>query len=96
MGRVLFNEILPPELRFVNDALDKKKLKELVAAAYQTLGPEGTAEVVDHIKDIGFKYATASRADDCDRRHHGAAGKEAIWSAWKQGRRSRPAVSARA
>ena len=60
VGRVIFNEILPPELRFVNDALDKKKLKELVAAVYAKLGPEGTAEVVDHIKDIGFVYATRS------------------------------------
>ncbi len=60
VGRVLFNEILPPELRFVNDALDKKKLKELVAAVYATLGPEGTAEIVDQVKEIGFKYATRS------------------------------------
>lgn len=59
-GRVLFNEALPEELRFVNEVQDKKKLKELVAAAYQTLGPEGTAEVVDKIKDVGFKYATRS------------------------------------
>jgi DNA-directed RNA polymerase subunit beta' len=60
VGRVLFNEILPPEVRFVNDALDKKGLKELVAEVYAKLGPEGTAEVVDHIKEIGFKYATRS------------------------------------
>lgn len=60
VGRVLFNEILPEELRFVNDIQDKKKLKELVARAYQVLGPDGTAEVVDRIKDVGFKYATRS------------------------------------
>lgn len=60
VGRVLFNEALPAEIRFVNEVQDKKRLKELVAHAYQTLGPEGTAEVVDRIKDIGFKYATRS------------------------------------
>jgi len=60
IGRVLFNEIMPPEMDFVNDALDKKKLKELVAMVYARLGPEGTAEIVDRIKDIGFKYATRS------------------------------------
>lgn len=60
VGRVLFNEILPEEMRFVNDIQDKKKLKELVARAYQVLGPDGTAEVVDRIKDVGFKYATRS------------------------------------
>lgn len=60
VGRVLFNEIFPDEMRFVNDVQDKKRLKELVARAYQVVGPEGTAEVVDRIKDIGFKYATRS------------------------------------
>ena len=60
VGRVLFNEIFPDEMRFVNDIQDKKKLKELVARAYQVVGPEGTAEIVDRIKDIGFKYATRS------------------------------------
>jgi len=60
VGRVLFNEILPPEVRFVNDALDKKKLKELVAEVYAKMGPEGTAEIVDRIKEVGFKYATRS------------------------------------
>ena len=60
VGRVIFNEILPPELRFVNEPLDKKQLKELVANVYAKLGPEGTSEVVDKIKDIGFVYATRS------------------------------------
>ncbi|MEW5718993.1 MAG: DNA-directed RNA polymerase subunit beta', partial [Chloroflexota bacterium] len=60
VGRVLFNEILPPEMRFVNDTLDKKKLKELVAGVYAQLGPSGTAEIVDQVKEIGFKYATRS------------------------------------
>ena len=60
VGRVLFNEIVPPELGFVNDALDKKKLKEFVAAVHAKLGSDQTAEVVDRIKEIGFKYATRS------------------------------------
>ena len=60
VGRVLFNEILPPEVRFVNDTLDKKRLKELVAEVYARMGSEQTAEVVDKIKEIGFKYATRS------------------------------------
>jgi DNA-directed RNA polymerase subunit beta' len=60
VGRVLFNEILPPEVRFVNDTLDKKRLKELVADVYTKLGSGKTAEVVDQVKDIGFKYATRS------------------------------------
>ena len=60
VGRALFNEVLPEELRFVNDVMDKSKLKDLVARCYQQLGPVETAKFVDKIKDIGFKYATQS------------------------------------
>ena len=60
VGRVIFNQILPPEVGFVNDTLDKKKLKELVALVYAKLGPEATAEIVDRIKHIGFRFATQS------------------------------------
>ncbi len=60
VGRALFNDILPDEIRYVNETLDKGGLKRLVAHCYQRLGLEATAEVVDRIKDIGFKYATRS------------------------------------
>ena len=60
VGRVIFNEILPPEVRGVNETLDKKKLKELVEQVYAKLGPDGTAEIVDRIKDICFRFATRS------------------------------------
>jgi len=60
VGRALFNEVLPEGLRFVNEAMDKGKLKDLVARCYQQLGPVETAKFVDKIKDIGFRYATQS------------------------------------
>jgi len=60
VGRALFNMILPTELRFVNDVLDKGKLKDLVARCYLWLGLDATTNLVDAIKDIGFKYATHS------------------------------------
>jgi len=60
VGRVLFNQVLPPQVRFVNDTLDKKRIKELVAQVYAQVGAEGTARIVDDIKDIGFYYATRS------------------------------------
>jgi DNA-directed RNA polymerase subunit beta' len=60
VGRALFNDILPDEIRYVNETLDKSRLKRLVARCYQKMGPEATAELVDEIKDIGFKYATRS------------------------------------
>jgi DNA-directed RNA polymerase subunit beta' len=60
VGRVLFNRVLPPELRFVNRVLDKGSLQDLVGEIYQLLREEGTPAVVDAIKDIGFEYATRS------------------------------------
>jgi len=60
VGRVLFNEALPEPLRFKNEVMDKGGLKKLVAEGYQRLGMEGTAELVDKIKEIGFRYATRS------------------------------------
>lgn len=60
VGRCIFNRILPDELRFVNMPLDKGRLQELVGVAYRRLGREATTELVDRIKDIGFRYATVS------------------------------------
>ncbi len=60
VGRVLFNLILPDELRFVNRVLDKGSIQDLVGEVYQLLREDGTPNVVDAIKDIGFKYATRS------------------------------------
>jgi DNA-directed RNA polymerase subunit beta' len=60
VGRIIFNEVLPDELGFRNDVLDKKGLKDLVAECSRKLDIERTAEVVDRVKDTGFHYATQS------------------------------------
>ncbi|MDW8326153.1 MAG: DNA-directed RNA polymerase subunit beta', partial [Anaerolineales bacterium] len=60
VGRVLFNRVLPEEMRFYNDVLDKSGLQKLVGKCYQVVGPERTTDIVDEIKNIGFKYATRS------------------------------------
>ncbi len=60
VGRALFNRVMPEEMRFVNEALDKGGLQRLVSRCYQVVGSERTTDVVDDIKNIGFKYATRS------------------------------------
>ena len=60
VGRIIFNEVLPEEMGFRNEVLDKKGLKDLVAECSRKLDIERTAEVVDRIKDTGFHYATQS------------------------------------
>src|SRR5437867_1025577 len=60
VGRVLFNATLPEELRFVNQVLDRSKIREIVTALFDRFGGEVTADVVDRIKTIGFSAATVA------------------------------------
>ena len=62
VGRCIFNRVLPDELRFINRAMDRGALQELVGLCYRRLGDEATTELVDRIKNIGFEYATRSGA----------------------------------
>jgi len=60
VGRVLFNRILPNEVQFVNEKLDKGGVKDLIAEVYELCGQEKTTDVADKIKAIGFEYAMKS------------------------------------
>jgi len=60
VGRIIFNEVLPPELGFYNKSIDKSSLKQIVTDCYNLLSNEETAAVVDSIKQLGFRYATKS------------------------------------
>lgn len=60
VGRLLFNEILPPELQFYNKTVDKKALKYLVAETMARFGLEPTAKLLDRMKETGFDYLTRS------------------------------------
>jgi DNA-directed RNA polymerase subunit beta' len=60
VGRIIFNEVLPPELGFYNESIDKGTLKQIVTDCYKFLPNEDTAAVVDSIKHLGFRYATKS------------------------------------
>ncbi len=68
VGRLIFDEILPSGVAaaitggidFINETQDRKMLKNVVARCYEVLGNEGTADVVDNIKRMGFEYATQS------------------------------------
>jgi DNA-directed RNA polymerase subunit beta' len=59
-GRVIFNTVLPREMGFSNEAMDRKALKAIIARCYRDLGPTATASLVDGIKAVGFRYATAA------------------------------------
>jgi len=58
VGRVLFNAVLPEELRFLNKIMDRGSIRDVVIATFERFGNDVTAEVVDRIKAIGFSFAT--------------------------------------
>jgi len=59
-GRVVFNEVIPEEIGFINEVIDRRSLGRLVDNLYRRLGAAGTAEVLDKIKKLGFTFATRS------------------------------------
>lgn len=58
VGRVIFNQIVPKEMGFINQLLVKKTFSTLIGKMFMKLGNKVTAKFLDDLKDIGFKYAT--------------------------------------
>jgi DNA-directed RNA polymerase subunit beta' len=58
VGRVLFNEIIPEGFRFVNECLDKSKIQDIITESYKKWGQSRTVQLLDDLKDLGFKWAT--------------------------------------
>jgi len=59
-GRIIFNNILPEDHRFMNQKMDSKALSSLLYDAFNTYSKEITSGISDKIKDLGFEYATYS------------------------------------
>jgi DNA-directed RNA polymerase subunit beta' len=62
VGRIIFNEVLPPALRFKNYAMNKENLRGIIAECFKAEGRQGTADLADAIKRLGFTYATKAGA----------------------------------
>jgi len=58
VGRVIFNDQIPPGLPFFNGTLKKKGLQSLVNYCHIRLGHEMTVKMLDDLKNLGFLYAT--------------------------------------
>jgi DNA-directed RNA polymerase subunit beta' len=58
MGRILFNDILPPEMPFYNFPLTSKGASRVIADTYARLGRPATIDLLDKLKAIGFKRST--------------------------------------
>ncbi len=57
-GRIIFNNILPEKIPFVNGMLRKKGLEGLVYYTYLKVGLDPTIEMLDKMKELGFNQAT--------------------------------------
>jgi DNA-directed RNA polymerase subunit beta' len=57
-GRVIFNQILPKELGYINQLLIKKVFGGIIGKMYIQLGNKVTAKFLDDLKDLGFKFAS--------------------------------------
>ncbi len=60
VGRAILNHSLPPEVQYVNRALVKGDVKDLISEIYEYCDNETTTRAADMIKDLGFMYATKS------------------------------------
>ncbi|MDY6787310.1 MAG: DNA-directed RNA polymerase subunit beta' [candidate division WOR-3 bacterium] len=60
VGRVLFNSLIPEEIRFVNKAMGKKDLSNLIFELYKKTGNKETVFFLDKFKETGFHFATKS------------------------------------
>ncbi|MGL4563317.1 MAG: DNA-directed RNA polymerase subunit beta' [Brevinema sp.] len=57
-GRVIFNEVIPAKLGFINETLTSKRVEKLLANCYKIYGIKETAYLVDDLKSMGYKHAT--------------------------------------
>ena len=58
IGRIIFNEVIPAELGYFNQVANKKELGNIVARSYRDLGYSATADLLDGIKKLGYRFAT--------------------------------------
>ena len=58
VGRILLNEILPPDLRFFNEAVSREKMRSLILQCYKNVSVEATVSLIDNLKDLGRMYGT--------------------------------------
>ncbi len=58
LGRAELNLLLPEEIRDYDLLMDRRQIKRVVMECYHRYGWEKAAEVLDLLKDLGFRYAT--------------------------------------
>jgi DNA-directed RNA polymerase subunit beta' len=57
-GRVIFNQIVPEEMGYLNELLTKKRLRQIISMTFRTVGNLKTVQFLDRLKELGFGFAT--------------------------------------
>jgi len=65
VGRAIFNHYLPLDMPYINHDVAKSELAELVSQCYRTYGQGRTAQLLDDLKTLGFRFATRSGLSIC-------------------------------
>ncbi len=60
VGRLILNSHFPKEIGFLNETMSRKELANVVKEALEFYGQEFTANLLDRLKNLGFKYAEKS------------------------------------
>ncbi len=60
VGRLIFNSVLPEDHDFINDVIVQKTLFGVIIDIIDARGPEAVPPIVDKLKKLGLRYATAS------------------------------------
>ncbi len=60
VGRCLFNDILPAKMPFYNWTMGQKPLGQVISDCYAIAGSAATVDLLDKIKEKGFRHATLS------------------------------------
>ncbi|RKX35062.1 MAG: DNA-directed RNA polymerase subunit beta', partial [Thermotogae bacterium] len=60
VGRIIFNAIVPEDLRNYSIKFNKKQIKKLIYDCFQKHGIDRTADLLDDMMRLGFHYATVS------------------------------------
>ncbi|MDR3286341.1 MAG: DNA-directed RNA polymerase subunit beta' [Prevotellaceae bacterium] len=57
VGRIIFNQVVPKEVGYINELLTKKSLRDIIGKVLKTTGIACTAEFLDDIKHMGYQMA---------------------------------------
>ncbi len=57
VGRIIFNQVVPKEVGYINTLLTKKSLRDIIGLVMKKAGADKAADFLDDIKNLGYRMA---------------------------------------